>query len=140
MKKAYLILLILGFIIFILGCAGKQIDPVLLQSPDEKALYDLMVERCAALNAKDMNRFKSVYIKDSPELEWIEKEGIPMWVKNGVTYHIHKAKRISIVGIDAAARFNLRGSNMYGRPFVKDVEVLFVKEGSEWKIESVGER
>jgi hypothetical protein len=140
MKKVHLIFLILCAIIFILGCARKQVVSNVLDSPDKQALYDLMVERCAALSDTDMNRLEKIYTKDSPELEWIEKEGIPGWIHYGVTYYVHRVKRISIVGIDAAASFNLRGSTASGWPLEKDVEALFVKKGSKWKIESVGER
>ena len=140
MKKLYLVFLILIASTFAAGCASTKIDPHTLKSPDERALYDLMLARCQALNAKDMNLFREIYTKDSPELEWIENTGIPMWQQNGMNFNDPSLKRISMLGKDAAASFVLNGHNSFGTSFVYRVEVLYVKEGSQWKIESTGAR
>jgi hypothetical protein len=140
MKKLYLIFLILILSMFASGCAGKKIDPNTLKSPDEKALYYLMLARCHASNAKDMDQFRQIYTKDSPELEWIKDTGIPMWRRNGMTFDDPSLKRISIIGKDAAASYVLSGFNSSGTSFIYSVEVLYVKEGSQWKIESTGVR
>jgi hypothetical protein len=140
MKKLYLVFLILIVSTFAAGCVAKKIEPNTLKSPDERALYDLMLARCQALNAKDMNLFREIYTKDSPELGWIENTGIPLWKQNGMNFKDPLLKRISMVGKDAAASFVLNGNNSSGTSFVYRVEVLYVKEGSQWKIESTGAR
>jgi len=140
MKKLYLVFLILILSTFASGCVGKKFDPNTLKSPDERALYDLMLARCHALNAKDMDLFRQIYTKDSPELEWIKNTGIPMWKQNGMNFSDPSLKRISVLGNDGAASFVLSGYNSYGTSFVYRVEVLYVKEGSQWKIESTGAR
>jgi len=140
MKKLYLVFLTLILSMATSGCIEKKVDPVILKSTDEQALYDLMEARCRALNAADINMFRQIYIEDSPELGWIENTGIPMWTANGMTYRISSLKKISIIENDAAASFVLKGSNNNGDIFVKNVEVLYVKKGTQWKIESTGER
>lgn len=140
MKKLHLVLLIFILSTFASGCLEKKIDPNTLKSPDRRALYDLMLVRCHALNAKDMDLFRKIYTKDSPELEWIKNTGIPMWKRNGMNFNDPSLTRISIIGNDAAASFVLNGNNSSGTSFVYRVEVLYVKEGSQWKIESTGAR
>ena len=140
MKKLYLVFSILILFMFVFGCVEKKIDPNTLKSPDERALYDLMVARCHALNAKDMDQFRQIYTKDSPELKWIEHIGIPMWNASGMNFAEPTLKKISLLGNDAAASFVLRGENSFGKSFVYHVEVLYVKEGTQWKIESTGAR
>ena len=140
MKKLYLVFLVLILSTFALGCVEKKIDPNTLKSPDKRALYDLMLARCHALNAKDMDQFRQIYTKDSPELEWIKDTGIPMWRLNGMTFDDPSLKRISIIGNDAAASYVLSGYNSSGTSFIYRVEVLYVKEESQWKIESTGVR
>ena len=140
MKKLYLVFLILIFSMFASGCLEKKIDPNILNSPEKKVLYDLMVARCKALNAKDMDLFRQIYTKDSPELEWIKNKGIPMWEENGMNFNDPSLRRISIMGDDAAASFVLSGNNKFGTSFDYRVEVLYVKEKSQWKIESTGAR
>ncbi len=140
MKKLYLVFLILILSMFAWGCVEKRVNPDTLTSPDERVLYDLMIARCHALNAKDMNQFRQIYTKDSPELEWIENTGIPMWNANGMNFDEPSLKKISMVGNDAAASFVLKGNNSFGTSFIYHVEVLYVKEGSQWKIESTGAR
>lgn len=140
MKKLYLVFLTLILSMMISGCLEQKVNPFIPKSTDEKALYDLMEARCRALNEKDINMFKQIYIEDSPELRWIEDDGIPMWEMNGMTYHISLLKKVGIIGNDAAARFVLKGSNRYGSFFTKTVEVLYVKKGNQWKIESTAER
>ena len=140
MKKLYLVFLILILSTFASGCLGKRIDPNTLKSPDKRALYDLMLARCHASNAKDMDLFRKIYTKDSPELEWIENTGIPMWKRNGMNFDDPSLTRISIIGNDAAASFIVGGNNSSGTTFVYRVEVLYVKEESQWKIESTGAR
>ena len=140
MQKLNLVFLILILLMFTSGCVTQNIDPNTLKSSDEKALYDLMVARCRALNAKDMDQFRQIYTNDSPELEWIENEGIPMWEQNGMKFNVPSLKKISIVGNDAAASFVLNGKNSSGKAFVYRVEALYVKEETQWKIESTAER
>jgi hypothetical protein len=140
MKKLYLVFLILILSTFASGCVEKIIDPNTLKSPDKRALYDLMLARCHALNAKDMDLFRQIYTKDSPELEWIKNTGIPMWRLNDMNFNDPSLKRISIMGNDAAASFVLNGYNSSGTSFIYRVEVLYVKEESQWKIESTGAR
>lgn len=138
MKKPYILFLILILLTFISGCVTENIEPNTLKSSDEKVLYDLMVARCRASNAQDINLFRQIYTTDSPELEWIENEGIPMWAQNGMNLKAPILKKISIIGNDAAASFVLKGNNSSGRSFVYNVEALYVKEGARWKIESTG--
>ena len=140
MKKPYLVSVILILLVSISGCVTENIEPVALKSPDEKALYDLMAARSRAINAKDMNLFRQIYTKDSPELAWIENEGIPEWETNGMNFKDPALKKISIVGKDAAASFVIKGSNRFGRSFVFKVEALYVKEENQWKLESTGQR
>jgi hypothetical protein len=140
MKKLYPVFLILILSMLAWGCVEKRVDPNTLTSPDERVLYDLMVARCHASNAKDMNLFRQIYTKDSPELEWIEFTGIPMWNANGMNFDEPTLKKISMVRSDAAASFVVRGNNSFGTSFVYQVEVLYVKEGAQWKIESTGAR
>lgn len=140
MKKLYPVFLILILSMLVWGCVEKRVDPNTLTSPDERVLYDLMVARCHASNAKDMNLFRQIYTKDSPELEWIEHTGIPMWNANGMNFDEPSLKKISMVRGDAAASFVVRGNNSFGTSFVYQVEVLYVKEGAQWKIESTGAR
>ena len=140
MKRLYLVFLILILSAFALGCVEKNIDPNTLKSPDNRALYDLMLARCHALNAKDMDLFRRIYTKDSPELEWIKNTGIPMWKQNGMNFNDPSLTRISIIGNDAAASFVLNGHKSFGTSFVYRVEVFYVREGSQWKIESTGAR
>ena len=131
----------LGLTLFIgmWGCIEKKIDINMLKTDDERALYDLMVAKCDAINAKDMNRFRQIYVTDSPELKWIENVGIPMWRQNGVEFKVASLKKISIVGNDAAASFSLHGSTSRGHTWVGRVEALYVKQGNQWKIESTGQ-
>lgn len=138
--KASLLMIIL--FIFFIGCstAKKGINPSELVSPDEKALYNLMVKRCQAVNARDMRRLETIYAKNSEEIVWLRDDGIPTWKKYKITFYIEHLIKVSIVGQDAAVHFVLRGSTMYGNYFIKTVEVLYVKEGAQWKIESVGDR
>ena len=140
MKKLYLVFLILILSTFASGCLEKKIDPNTLKSPDKRALYDLMVARCHALNAKDMDLFRQIYTKNSPELKWIKYTGIPMWNRNDMNFNDPSLKRISIMGNDAAATFVLNGNNSFGTDFIYEVEVLYVKEETQWKIESTAER
>jgi hypothetical protein len=140
MKKLNFVILILLLSAFASGCTTTKIDPNSLKSPDEKALYDLMLARCQALNAKDMDLFRQVYTENSPELEWIEKNGIPMWKRNDMRFSDPSLIKISIIGDDAAASFILNGRNRSGTSFVYHVEALYIKKGSQWKIESTGAR
>jgi hypothetical protein len=140
MKKPYLVFFLLIPLMLTSGCVTENIEPNTLKSPDEKVLYDLMATRCRASNAKDLSQFRQIYTTDSPELEWIEYEGIPMWERNGMNFKAPILKKISIIGNDAAASFVLKGNNSSGTTFVYRVEALYVKEGAQWKIESTGAR
>ena len=134
----------LGNILAIAGllwsCAGSAPEPVRLESPDEQAIYDLMVARIQAINTADMDRFRQIYTRNAPELDWIEHQGIPLWKQNGMQYRQPKVQKITIIGDDAAAAFRLHGTNRHGRAFFFRVEALYVKEQSQWKIESTGSR
>lgn len=141
MQKPSLCYLIALVTALVSGCAATTgIDPGTLQSQDEKALYDLMLERGRALNARDMDMFRRLYTKDSPELAWIKNKGIPGWEQSGMRYSEPSLKKISIVGRDAAAAFVLIGRNGSGRSFLFQVEALYVKIDSQWKIEATGAR
>jgi hypothetical protein len=140
MKKHHPTFLVLIFLMLVSGCLEKKIDPSTLQSSDEKACYDLVVALCRARNTRDLSLFKQIYTKDSPDLDWIEKEGIPLWRKNSMYYRVSGLRKISIVKNDAAANFVLHGDMDTGYSWLRDVEVLFVKQGNQWKIESVGAR
>ena len=141
MKKHHAVFIVIGVLLFIGGCAMEPgIDPKALTSPDEKALYDLMEQRCQALNDKDMKQFQRIYVSDSPELEWIKSTGIPSWKRYGVSYNITSLKRICIIGNVAAATFMLRGTNQYGAVWGGTDEVLYEKQGHQWKIVAAGDR
>jgi hypothetical protein len=138
-KGAFAAALIL--IIVMAACATqKGIDPATLTSPDRKALYDLMARRCQAVNTRDINTLETIYVKNAHELLWIQEKGMPTWEKYGVTLGISDIRKMTIIGTDAAVNFILTVSNTYGSYYSKNVEVLYRKEGSEWKIESVGDR
>jgi hypothetical protein len=115
-------------------------DVSLLNTPDKKALYDLMVARCEASNKTDMAIFRSIYVSNSPELDWIQNNGIPMWRRNGMHFKVQSIKKVTILGDDAAGRFVLNGVNSHGRRFIHTVEALYVKQGNQWKLESTATR
>ncbi|MCP3876409.1 MAG: hypothetical protein GY699_25115 [Desulfobacteraceae bacterium] len=139
MKLVYFYTILIISVCFLSGCVEKKIDPNSFKNPDKGALYELMVERCQAINKRDLSLFKSIYTKNSPELKWIEETGIPMWKNYRTTFKVSRVKKISIVGNDAAANFILSGQSG-GNSFLKDVEVLYLKIGDLWKIESAGDR
>ena len=124
---------------FLSGCVETRMYTI-PDTPDKKGLYALMEARCEALNKADFSLFKKIYIQDSPELQWIADQGIPMWRENGMSYSVRSFERITIIGDDAAGRFTLAGHNRFGRSFFARVEALFARQGGEWKIESTGER
>jgi PBP1b-binding outer membrane lipoprotein LpoB len=140
MRKSMRLIILFICILFLSGCVEKKIDTSILDTPDKKALYDLMIVRIKAMNETDLSLFKKIYIENSPELEWIEKTGIPMWQRNGMHFKIMSFEKFSILGEDAAARFILTGRNNQGTQFILNVEALYVKQGNQWKFESTGER
>ena len=121
------------------GCK-KEVAPLTFSSPDQKVLYELMVERCDAINARDVNRLKKIYVQNSSDLEWLIREGLPDFSRWGITHEISEVNRITIVGVDAAGAFILRLSGRLARSPVAKVDVLYVKEGVQWKIVSVAEQ
>ena len=86
-----------------------------------------------------MNR---IYVKDSPDLQWLIREGLPEYTRWNITHKVTEMKRLTIVGVDAAGTFDLqlRGQLAQSRSPMATVDVLFVKTGGEWKIESVAEQ
>ncbi len=140
MKNVIRAVILIGLTTLLLGCVEKKVDTDLLDTPDKKALYDLMVARCEALNKAELKLFEDIYVHDSPELGWISNTGIPMWRQNGMRYNVQSLKKLSVINDDAAGRFVLVGYNRSGTRFVKSVEALFIKQDGQWKIESTGER
>ncbi|MCP3876407.1 MAG: hypothetical protein GY699_25105 [Desulfobacteraceae bacterium] len=140
MKQFCFCIVLIISVCFFSGCVAKKIDPSSFKNPDKKALYELMVKRCQAINNRDMSLFKSIYVKNSPELKWIEETGIPMWNKHRTEFKVSQVKKISIIGNDAAANFILSGQARTISSFLIDTVVLYVKVGDLWKIESAGDR
>lgn len=120
------------------GCK-KEVAPLTFASPDQKVLYELMVERCDAINARDVNRLKKIYVKNSPDLDWLIKEGLPDFSRWGISHEVSEMKKITIVGVDAAGAFTLQLSGRLARNPVAHVDVLYIRDGTQWKIESVAE-
>ena len=139
MKKTYFVLLflVLSLLVPWQGLAKDKQDPVIPDTPDGKALYELMTARNAAVNAKNFDMIVPLYTKDAPELEWIKKKGIPTWKKYGMKFKNLVLKKMSIIGDDAAASFSLTGRDRSGGRYWFVLEVLYVKVDSLWKIESV---
>jgi hypothetical protein len=133
--KRYL-LCVTGIVLMLVttGCAKKAVHKG-FQSGDHKILYDLLVERCKAFNTADMKRIRELYAKDSPELEWLSLH-MPHYHTMGVRNTVLEVRKISVVGMDAAGSFVVRVTPARRSPF-RQVEVLYVKEGSQWKIESI---
>ena len=53
---------------------------------------------------------------------------------------VAKIKKITIVDIDAVGTYVLSLSGQLARSSIANVDVLYIKEGADWKIESVIER
>lgn len=134
MKKLLIFLIGITLIAVMAGCM-KSIEPSTFESADHKILYDLMVERCKAVSAGDMERIYEIYAKDSPELDWLAGQ---INYLSGFMFNVIDVKRISIVGIDAAGQFSV-SVDPSNRP-LREVDVLYIREGSQWKIVSVAQR
>lgn len=136
-----LLVLLVG-VVLIAGATAckKEVAPVAFASPDQKVLYELMVERCDAINDRDVNRLKKIYVQNSSDLEWLIREGLPDFSRWGITHEISEVNRITIAGVDAAGAFTLSLGGRLARSPVAKVDVLYVKEGVQWKIVSVAEQ
>ena len=127
----------LVLILIVIGCKQNvKEESFSLTTPDEKILYELMVERCKALSGRDMDRLNQIYSKNSQDLVWISKEVMPILSSWPARYKILKIEKLSIIGNDAAGRFKINVDNEY-KVDTKKVDVLYIKEDSNWKIESV---
>ena len=124
-------------ILIVIGCKQNvKEESFNFTTPDEKILYELMVERFNALSARDMDRLNQIYSKNSQDLGWISKEVMPILNSWPARYKIRKIEKLSIIGNDAAGRFKINVDNDY-KIKTKKVDVLYIKEDSTWKIESV---
>ncbi len=127
----------LVLILIVIGCKQNvKEESFNFTTPDEKILYELMVERCKALSARDMDRLNQIYSKNSQDLVWISKEVMPILNSWPARYKILKIEKLSVIGNDAAGRFKINIDNDY-KFDTKKVDVLYIKEDSTWKIESV---
>ena len=127
----------LVLILIVIGCKQNvKEESFNFTTPDEKILYELMEERCKALSARDMDRLNQIYSKNSQDLVWISKEVMPILNSWPARYKIRKIEKLSIIGNDAAGRFKINVDNDY-KIKTKKVDVLYIKEDSNWKIESV---
>ncbi len=127
----------LVLILIVIGCKQNvKEESFNFTTPDEKILYELMVERCKALSGRDMDRLNQIYSKNSQDLVWISKEVMPILNSWPARYKIRKIEKLSIIGNDAAGRFKINVDNDY-KIKTKKVDVLYIKEDSNWKIESV---
>jgi hypothetical protein len=124
-------------ILIVIGCKQNvKEESFNFKTSDEKILYELMVERCKALSARDMDRLNQIYSKNSQDLVWISKEVMPILNNWPARYKIRKIEKLSIIGNDAAGRFKINVDNDY-KVSTKKVDVLYIKEDSTWRIESV---
>lgn len=124
-------------ILIVIGCKQNvKEESFSFTTSDEKILYELMVERCKALSARDLDRLNQIYSKNSQELIWISKEVMPILKRWPARYKILKIEKLSIIGNDAAGRFKINVDNDY-KSNTKKVDVLYIKEDLTWKIESV---
>ena len=123
------------------GCT-KTVDKAesVFESPEHRVLYELMVERCNAINARDPQRLRNVYAKDSTEADWLIDNWLPDYIRYGITQRVSKMKRIGIVGEDGAGTFVIQLKGRLGRSPLGTVDVLYRKEDGEWKMVSVAER
>lgn len=141
MKKFSFYSVCFAIMIFITACVtGSDTKKFAFQSSDQRILYDLMVERCASINARDGDRLKRVYSKDASEPEWLIENWFPNYNQYNIKMKVAKIKKITIVGIDAAGSYVLSLSGQMSRSSIAPVDVLYIKEGADWKIESVIER
>jgi len=141
MKKFFLFVACTAFIMATAACVTES-EPkkFVFQSSDERVLYDLMVERCAAINARDKERLKRVYAKDASEPEWLINNWFPNYIQYNITMKVADVKEITIVDMDAVGTYILSLYGQLGRSPRAEVEVLYIKEGPDWKIDSVAER
>ena len=127
----------LVLILIVIGCKQNVKEEIFsFTTSDEKILYELMVERCKALSGRDMDRLNQIYSKNSQDLVWISKKVMPILNSWPARYKILKIEKLSIIGNDAAGRFKINVDNDY-KVATKKVDVLYIKEDSIWKIESV---
>ena len=132
MRKIFLYMACFVFIFNIMACVtGSDPKTFVYQSSDHRLLYDLMVERCAAINARDGNRLKRVYAKDASEPEWLIKNWFPNYNQYSVTMEVSKVKKITIVDIDAVGAYVLSLSGQLARSSIAQVDVLYIKEDNE---------
>ncbi|UCG09340.1 MAG: hypothetical protein JSV83_12045 [Desulfobacterales bacterium] len=141
MKNVFVFLMSTALMTGMFGCA-KSFDPSTyeFESPEHKILYDLIVERCDAINDRDTERLKNIYAKESAEYDWLVSEWVPEYQRRGIFHTVVDVKKISIVEVDAVGTYVIRLAGQYGRRSpLGTVDVLYVKEDTEWKIVSVAE-
>ena len=110
-------------------------------SSEQQLLYELMVERCEAINARDTERLRNVYADNSTEYAWLKDRWLPSYERFRINLYVHKVEKISVVDNDAAGRFVLElTGQLWGRYPYPKVDVLYVKQSDGWKILQVAER
>ena len=115
--------------------------PVQFGSSEQQILYDLMVERCEAINARDTERLRNVYADNSTEYDWLKDRWLPSYERFRINVFVQKVEKISVVDNDAAGRFVLElTGQLWGRYPYPKVDVLYVKQSDGWKILQVAER
>jgi hypothetical protein len=108
---------------------------------EQQILYDLMVERCAAINARDLKRLEKVYADQSTEYEWLKNRWLAVYERYRIMHRVYRVEKISIVDGDGAGRFVIkREGQLYGRNPYPTVDVLFVMQTDGWKILMMSER
>lgn len=117
-----------------LSSCMKPIDPSSFESPSHRVLYELMVDRCNAVGQGNMKRLRELYVSESSDLKWLSNQ---IDYLSRFTFQVAGIKKMTIVGSDAAAQFVVHVDP--SRNPIRLVDVLYVKVGTQWKIESVNE-
>jgi len=143
MKRCHVLCLCITILIALQGCATiEKTQPFEIDSSEQQALYDLMLERCAAINARDVARLKKVYADGSTEYGWLKDRWLPEYERWRITHRVIEVKKISIVDTDGAGQFVLKldGQLSRSRYPTPTVDVLFTRQADGWKILKVSER
>jgi hypothetical protein len=142
MKPRCCIWLLAFSVLALYGCAQKvQTRAFQFDTSEQQILYDLMVERCAAVSARDLQRLKNVYAADATEYEWLKNSRLPEYERYRIKHNLYKVEKISIVDGDGAGRFVIkREGQLYGRNPYPVLDVLYVMQTDGWKILMVSER
>ena len=129
-------------LIFLQSCLQNvETTPVQFDSSEQQILYDLMVERCEAINARDTERLQNVYADQSTEFAWLKDRWLPSYERFRIKHYVNRVEKISVVGADAAGRFVLElTGKLWGRQPYPKVDVLYVKQDNGWRILLVSER